>query len=134
MIVIDTSAIIAIARGESDAAPIAACIGRDDAPQISAVSVLECSIVLRSFRELPSQLMEDRLDRLLDEVGLAIQPVDGEQLALARRAHLTYGKGTGHPARLNFGDCFSYALARRLNVPLLYKGDDFIHTDVAAAL
>jgi ribonuclease VapC len=59
--------------------------------------------------------------------------VGPEDLRNPRDAHIRFGKGTGHPARLNFGDCFSYALARRLGTPLLYKGDDFIHTDIASA-
>ncbi len=75
-----------------------------------------------------------RLDGFLGELPLTYVPVDTDHLRLAREAHARYGRGTGHPARLNFGDCFSYALARALDAPLLFKGDEFIHTDVRCAL
>ena len=75
-------------------------------------------------------------EALVEFVGVALRviDVDGNQIVIAREAHLRYGKGLGHPAQLNFGDCFSYALAKSLDVPLLYKGDDFAKTDIKSAL
>jgi ribonuclease VapC len=65
---------------------------------------------------------------------MVIKPVDLEDVRLARAAHVRFGKGTGHPAQLNFGDCFSYALARRLGASLLFRGSDFSYTDITPAL
>jgi ribonuclease VapC len=75
-----------------------------------------------------------RLDELLHEADIAIEPVDADQVRIARDAYRDFGKGSGHPARLNFGDCFAYALAQSRREPLLFKGDDFVHTGVASAL
>ena len=65
---------------------------------------------------------------------IVIEPVTAEQARIARQAYRDYGKGSGHPANLNFGDCFSYALAREKREPILFKGDDFLHTDLRSAL
>src|ERR1700759_4995877 len=91
-------------------------------PHISAASVLECSIVLRSIKDQATDVVENELDALLNGSGFTVEPVTLEQLQAARTAHIRYGKGTGHGAALNFGDCFAYALAKSLNAPLLYKG------------
>jgi ribonuclease VapC len=74
------------------------------------------------------------LDELIDRYGIATVSVDGAQAAIAHEAFMAYGKGSGHPARLNFGDLFSYALAKSRDLPLLFKGDDFARTDIASAL
>ena len=134
MIVVDTSAIIAILKVEPDAELLAQAIERDSTPLISAVSVMECSIVMRAAKLLSDSDAEARLDRMLTGAGMQIRDVTAEQLAIARTAHIQYGKGTGHPAQLNFGDCFAYALAKAMDVPLLYKGDDFSKTDIVSAL
>ncbi|MBN9305349.1 MAG: VapC toxin family PIN domain ribonuclease [Devosia sp. 67-54] len=134
MIVVDTSVIVAISRLEPDADRFARALDRDGAVQISGASVLECSLALRRFRQLSPELVEQRLDALLASIGFAIHPVTLADIALARAAHMRFGKGTGHAAQLNFGDCFSYALAKRLDVPLLFKGNDFSHTDITPAL
>jgi ribonuclease VapC len=73
------------------------------------------------------------LDEAIEEARIVIAPVTVEQAKIARQAYHDYGKGSGHPANLNFGDCFSYALARDKREPLLYKGDDFVHTDIRPA-
>jgi len=75
-----------------------------------------------------------RFEEILEETGIAIEPFTEEQARIARQAYRDYGKGSGHRAQLNFGDCFSYALARVKREPLLFKGDDFVHTDVRAAV
>jgi ribonuclease VapC len=134
MIAVDSSAVIAIFRQEDDAWRHADRIDRDREPVISVASVLECSIVARAFKDLPAEHSEEWLDRWLTGTGIKVQPVTHEHLALARKAHMMFGKGTGHGAGLNFGDCFAYALAKSLDVPLLYKGGDFARTDLASAL
>jgi ribonuclease VapC len=75
-----------------------------------------------------------RFDELLREGSIQIEPVDRVQAELARQAYRDFGKGSGHPAQLNLGDCFAYALARRRNEPLLFKGSDFSQTDITCAL
>ena len=75
-----------------------------------------------------------RVDLFLESGRLRIAPIDAEVAQIARLADRSYGRGTGHPARLNFGDCLAYAVAKSLDAPPLYKGDDFIHTDIGSAL
>jgi ribonuclease VapC len=75
-----------------------------------------------------------RLDELILDLEMVIEPVTFEQARIARQAYRDYGKGSGHPANLNFGDCFSYALAREKREPILYKGVDFVHTDLRSAV
>lgn len=123
--IIDTSAIVAMVRGESDANDFVAALEQVGRASISAATALECSLVLHPEHEAP-------LTRLL--AGLSIVPFDEDQLAIAREAHDRFGKGSGSPARLNLGDCFSYALAKTRGEPLLFKGDDFTDTDVESAL
>jgi ribonuclease VapC len=131
MIVVDASAILAILRQEPDCEVYSDQIAGSDRAEISMSSVLECSMRVQVEFGVYG---EARLDALLDETGIATIAIDEVQLAVARSAFGRYGKGIGHPARLNFGDCFSYALAKTRNLPLLFKGNDFIHTDIPSAL
>jgi ribonuclease VapC len=124
--ILDTSAIVAILQGEPEAAEFAALIEAEPAVRISAATVLEASIVLGAKRQT-------LLDDFIDTARASIVPVDTAQLSLARRAHLQYGRGSGSPAKLNYGDCFAYALAIVSGRQLLFKGDDFSHTDVVPA-
>ncbi|HYE50414.1 MAG TPA: type II toxin-antitoxin system VapC family toxin [Azospirillaceae bacterium] len=133
MIVVDSSAVLAIFLGEPDAARLARAIGDDDAPLMSAASVVETSIVLRALKKVPPGVAEQWLDEFLRVGGIAVEPVTEAQAAAARAAHARFGKGTGHPAALTFGDCFPYALAKTLGAPLLFKGDDFGRTDIVPA-
>jgi len=134
VIVVDTSSVVAIFRQEPDAADYAWRIEADDQPQISAASLLETSMVLRGLKLISAPQAEAWLDEFIVAAGLTIAPVTVDQIDLARRAHVRFGKGGGHRAQLNFGDCFSYALSRALDAPLLFKGEDFTYTDVKAAL
>ena len=134
MIVIDTSAIIAIFRQEEDAALHADCIAGDGEPLISAANVIESSFVLRGLKKIAPAEVEAWLDEFLLLGGIHIEPVTLEQAGLARVAHIRFGKGTGHAAGLNYGDCFAYALAQAWKAPLLFKGSDFAQTDVVSAL
>ncbi len=130
--IVDTSAIMSILKHESDAFDISHALIHSDSPcQISAASYLEAGIVADSARN-PS--IGPRLDSLIEQENIVIAPVTEAQARIARQAYQTYGKGSGHKAQLNFGDCFAYALAKDTGNALLFKGNDFAHTDVEAAL
>ncbi|ABM12006.1 MULTISPECIES: type II toxin-antitoxin system VapC family toxin [Mycolicibacterium] len=127
----DSSAIIAILRDEDDAVDYARALAAADVRRLSAASYLECGIVLDAQRD---PVVSRALDELIDEAAMTIEPVTERQAKLARRAYADFGKGSGHPAGLNFGDCLSYALALDRREPLLWKGNDFGHTGIASAL
>jgi ribonuclease VapC len=127
--VIDTSAIVAIFFGEPDARRYRERIADDPVRLVSAATLVEAAMVLEGrFGEAGGA----ELDLWLHKADVEIVAVTAEHADQARRAWRRYGKGR-HPARLNFGDCFSYALAKLTDEPLLYKGDDFAKTDIVAA-
>jgi ribonuclease VapC len=125
--VIDTSTIVAIALNESDSAELELRIANDPVRLISAATVLEATIVLETRL---GDAGGREFDLWLLKVGAEVVPVDAEQTDAARRAWRRYGKGR-HAAGLNYGDCFSYALALTRGEPLLFKGDDFAKTDIS---
>ncbi len=127
--VLETSAAVAILLREPGYEPLQNRLLATGDPVMSAVSYMEASMVLVIKRGVG---MEKELDRFLYEAGVAIVPVSVAQAKIAREAFMEFGKGR-HPARLNFGDCFSYALAKQRHQPLLFKGDDFPLTDVLRA-
>jgi ribonuclease VapC len=130
MIVVDTSALIAILDREPDAALYAEAIAETDSPLISAATLLELHIVmLNRHGGRAGQLV----DRLIQDAGFQIEHFTAQHLDLAREAYARYGKGR-NSAGLNYGDCFSYALAKATGLPLLFKGEDFSKTDLLAAL
>jgi ribonuclease VapC len=133
VIVIDSSAVIAIFRQEADAAHYAGLIANDDDPVISAANIVEASIVLRGLKKISADRAERWLDEFIETAGIRIEPVTPDQARIARSAHLRFGKGTGHGAALNYGDCFAYGLAKAMDAPLLCKGDDFPLTDIGIA-
>ena len=123
---IDTSALVAILTKEPEGAVFKAVMLNCSQLVMSAASLLEARMVLHGRHPaLPGEL-----DALLVEMGITIEPVTATQSDIAFEVFRRYGKGTGHKAGLNFGDCFAYALAIERNTPLLFKGDDFVHTDV----
>jgi ribonuclease VapC len=130
-VIVDSSAIIAILKEEDDAAVYAQAIAGADARRLSAASFLECGNVVDSQCD---PIISRGLDELLQEAEFVIEPVTERQARLARQAYADFGKGSGHPAGLNFGDCLSYALALDLREPLLWKGNDFGHTGIRSAL
>lgn len=130
MIVIDSSALVAILRREPEADAFLRIIAEADACFLSSVSLLETSMVLAG-RTGEAERWSD-LDALIARAQIEVVPQDTHQATQAREAFLRYGKGR-HAARLNVGDCASYALAKSRNVPLLFKGDDFLRTDLPAA-
>jgi len=124
--VLDTSALLAILMAEPEAEGFAVAIEHDPIRLVSAGSMLETAIVAESrWRDAGGR----ELDLLLFKTGITVIPVDAEQVEIARQAFRLFGKGR-HPAGLNFGDCFAYALSRVSGQPLLFKGDDFAQTDV----
>jgi ribonuclease VapC len=128
-VVIDTSALVALLEDEARAPALRTALSSDPTRWISAVSVLEATCVLGARRGAGAVL---ELSLFLSEFDFQQVPFDVAQLSIAQRAWLAYGRGR-HPARLNFGDCASYALAQSRSEPLLFIGDDFSQTDVVAA-
>ncbi len=124
--IVDTSVIIAILRDEPDAAAIEEALARQQVRRMSAVSYVEAAVVVDSNR---NPVLSRRFDDLLRDVEIGVEPVTLNQARIAREAYRDFGKGR-HRAGLNFGDCFAYALAREKGEPLLFKGNDFRHTDI----
>lgn len=125
--IIDTSVLVAILRAESDATAFLEVIKASLPRRISAATYVELGVVIDGPGD---PIASRRLDDFLLRMSIAIEPVTEAQARIAREAYRDFGKGSGHRAGLNFGDCFAYALARELNEPLLFKGDDFRHTDI----
>jgi ribonuclease VapC len=124
--VIDTSALVAILWKESERVRFLEAIQATDLRRMSAATFVETSIVVEKKRGAEGVR---ELDAFLTAAAIDVVAVDARQAQVARRAYTVYGKGR-HRAGLNYGDCFSYALATTLGEPLLFKGDDFVHTDV----
>jgi ribonuclease VapC len=129
-VIIDTSALIAILRAEDDASAMALAIERAPARRISAANYLETAVVIDASRD---PIASRRFDELVDVAELRVEPVTHDQARIARDAYRDFGKGSGHKAGLNFGDCFAYALAKSTGEALLFKGNDFGHTDITPA-
>ena len=127
--IVDTSVIIAVLRDEPEAAEIEKTLARPQVRRMSAVSYVEAGVVVDSNR---NPILSRRLDDLIRDAEIAVEPVTLNQAQLAREAYRDFGKGR-HRAGLNLGDCFAYALAKEKGEALLFKGDDFCHTDVEAA-
>jgi ribonuclease VapC len=126
--IIDTSAIIAVLFDEQDARLYAQAIASSDSRRISAATFVEAAIVVETQTKSEGSR---QLDAFLRQADITIEPVTEEQAHIARQAFTDYGKGR-HPAGLNYGDCFSYALAKCTGEPLLFKGKDFSKTDLVA--
>jgi ribonuclease VapC len=129
--IVDTSAIVAIIKGEPETPTLAAAMEAADVLRISTATYFEAAIIADSYR---NPKLSARFDEIVGHPKFVIEPVTLEQARIARQAYRDYGKGSGHAANLNFGDCFSYALAREKREPILFKGDDFVHTDLRPAV
>ena len=129
--IIDASALIAILRNEPEAELCAKTIAAAHTRRVSAVGYVEAAIVIDVAK---SPIASRRFNDLFREAKLAIEPVTEEQALIAREAYRDFGKGSKHRAGLNFGDCFAYALAKATGESLLFKGDDFRHTDISSAI
>jgi len=126
-VIVDSSAIVAILQAELGAEVFARLISDAPIVRMSAATYVELGVVMDRTGD---PVLSGTLDRFLEEARVVIEPFTASQARLARDAYRHFGKGTGHPARLNMGDCFAYALARDLGEPLLFKGDDFRLTDI----
>jgi ribonuclease VapC len=129
--IVDSSVLIAIVFREVDRELYIRKLATTEKLAISASTLLESRIVAQrsGFDEAETDVLA-----LIDDYSIDVIPFSQRQQEIAADAHRTYGRGTGHPARLNFGDCFAYALAKESGEPLLFKGDDFSKTDIKFAL
>ena len=130
-ILVDASAIVAILTQEPEAHDLAVAIHCHPDRLCCALGLWEATLAIARKRTVSTGTAEQAVARLRSDFALAVVTIGEEEARLAIEAHARYGKGTGHPARLNMGDCFAYACARTNNARLLYKGDDFAHTDLA---
>jgi len=129
--IVDTSAIVAILRDEPDARTFANAIADARIRRVSAVNYVEAAAVIDGNRD---PIASRRFDDFFREGSFSVEAVNFEQARIAREAYKDFGKGSGHAAQLNFGDCFAYALAKVMSEPILFKGQDFKHTDLTSAL
>jgi ribonuclease VapC len=130
-VIIDSSALVAVVRGEPGADRFFRALSDQRVPKrMSAANYLEAAIVIDGAK---SPIASRRFDEAVAAAGIVVEPVTPEQVDITRAAYRDFGKGSGHPAALNFGDCFAYALAKARREPLLFQGDGFSHTDVAIA-
>lgn len=128
--IVDASAVIAVLRDEQDAASFAQAMARAAKRRISAVNYVEAAAVIDGSRD---PIASRRFDDFMREAEMEIVAVTATQANLAREAYRDFGKGSGHAAKLNLGDCFAYALARESGEPLLFKGTEFAKTDLGSA-
>ncbi len=128
--IVDTSALVAILRREEEAIALRRAIAENSNPLLSTGSYLEACIVISGAK---NSLDHAAVDEVIEMLGIDIVPFSLTQARLAREAYRQYGKGSGHPAQLNFGDCFAYALAKETEKPLIFKGNDFAKTDLKTA-
>jgi ribonuclease VapC len=130
-VIVDSSALIAILNEEPLAPRCLEALLASPTTLMSAANLLEAAIAMDRH---PSPVLGPALDDLIARLRVAVEPVTLSQVVIARDAHRRFGRGSGHPAKLNFGDCFAYALATELDERLLFVGQDFIHTDVRRVL
>jgi ribonuclease VapC len=129
--IVDSSALVAILKNEPGWETYLEIIHSAQIARLSAASYLEISLVMDKEQDAIARV---GLDDLIAESRITIEPVTEEQARIGRQAYRDFGKGRGHKAALNFGDCFSYALAKDKREPILFKGGDFNHTDLDAAV
>ena len=124
---VDTSAVVAVLLDEDEAPAISQAMSLAPRLRMSAATYVECGVVIDAFKD---PILSRRLDSYLRYSAILNQSVTEGLARTARAAYRDYGRGSGHPAKLNFGDCFSYALAKDYDEPLLCKGNDFRQTDL----
>jgi ribonuclease VapC len=129
--IVDTSAIIAILRDEPETEAFSKAIEVAQIRRVSAANYVEAAAVIDGARD---PIASRRFDDFFREASIIVEAVTAEQARIAREAYKDFGKGSRHPAQLNFGDCFAYALAKVMREPILFKGLDFNHTDLTSAL
>ena len=129
--IVDSSALLALIRKEPESSFCFRAMLLAPENRISAGRMLEASLVVDG---LDNPLAVSEFERVITGFDVSVEPVTATQVASAREAYRRFGKGKGHPAKLNFGDCFAYALAIEFDEPLLFIGQDFVHTDVRRVL
>jgi len=129
--IVDSSALIAILKHEPGWQALSKALDSAESSLITAANYLESSIVVGAWR---NPILSCEFDELIERFDIVIEPITADQAKIARQAYRDYGKGSGNSANLNFGDCFTYALAREKREPVLFKGDDFVHTDLRSAV
>jgi ribonuclease VapC len=130
-VIVDTSAILALAFDEEKATHIFDVLAGPEIKRVSAANLFEAlAVVDRRNDEDSVRLVEESIARF----AIVVEAIATDHVEIARAAWNRFGRGTGHPARLNFGDCFAYALAKERGEPLLFVGNDFVHTDLVAAM
>ncbi len=136
MIVVDSSAVVGMMLDEPEAALLSRRLEAEPLGErlMSTANYVEAGAVLAGRAEGPPQQAQDHLDAFLARVGIDLAPVSEAQARIALEARVRYGRGFGAAAKLNYGDCFAYALAMNLSAPLLFVGEDFGRTDVTVAL
>lgn len=130
---VDSSALVAIVAAEEGSDELVERLARGSSPVMSAVTQVEASIALGRFHDGDYEFGASQVTDFADRAGIGVLNVPADLVPEVLEAYSRYGKGTGHRARLNFGDCFSYAFAKRLGRPLLFKGEDFAKTDIEVA-
>lgn len=133
MTFVDASVIVAIMTGEDDAAVLLAALEEASAPFTTAVAVFESTLGVLRKRRRPLETVEEQVMQFLLSAGITVVPISPEEAGLALAAFARFGKGQGHPAQLNMGDCFAYAAAQQHGAALLCKGEDFARTDIRLA-
>jgi ribonuclease VapC len=134
LIVIDSSAIVAILHREATAEKLEERLRNEDSALLSVANYVETGQVLALRDDRAPEVTLSRFHAFLEGSGIVLAPIDELQARIALDARIKYGRGFGHPAKLNYSDCFAYALAKTRNLPLLFVGDDFTHTDIVPAL
>ena len=127
--IVDTSAIMAIVLGEPEREAFLYILGEHETRRISVGTWMELGVVVQRQHPEKAHIVE----KFLREAGILYEPVSIEQAEIGRNGYAEFGQSSGHKARLNFGDCFAYALSKATGEPLLFKGDDFAQTDIVAA-
>ncbi len=131
---VDASAIVAVLNGETEATAFADALERSDVRVTSPIAIFEATLGICRVRHATVEQAAADVAEFLKIAGILCAPITEHETRTALVAFDRYGKGRGHPARLNLGDCFAYAVARNRNLPLLFKGDDFSKTDIEPAL
>jgi ribonuclease VapC len=130
---VDASAIVAILTREPEAGHLSALLVKARNPMTSAIAIFEAAVGIARKRNVPVARVQSDLDVFLSAAKISVVEIGGAEASEALSAFARYGKGQGHPAQLNLGDCFAYAAAKTNKTALLFKGNDFSETDIAVA-
>lgn len=133
MIFIDASALVAILTAEPEGRDLLLRVEETKTRLTSSLAIFEAVLAICRKRSMDVDVAHEKVSRFLSEAEIFVVPIEKEDAQIALAAHALYGKGRGHPAQLNMGDCFAYAMAKSRGAALLFKGDDFVQTDIRSA-